>query len=415
MRTLAVTVITAILIGCQSTKSPVGLKLIATDFGAIGDGTTLNTLKLQSAIDDLASKGGGTLVIPQGTFLTGALFLKPGVNLCIDKDGILKGSNDIKDYPPGNTRIEGHFQEWTPALINADSHDNLRIWGEGTIDGNGEVFWKAFRSRYAADKTTKNLDVPRPRLLFIQNSNHVRISNLRFKNSGYWNIHLYRCSEVIIDKVDIRTPDDAPSSDGIDIDSSQHVLVRDSYIENDDDCIALKGTKGPFAMQDASSPPVEHVRVQNCTFAAGHGVLTCGSEATIVRDVSLVSCRVIGTTSNVLRLKLRTDTPQLYEDIHLRDITLDGKGQLISIQPWSQYHDLKGEAPPTRTIRNVSISGVQGKFGAMGIIKPNEGDVIEEIMIKHVDVELTRDNPELQIIGKAGVTQKDVRIKAREQ
>jgi polygalacturonase len=105
-----------------------------SDFGAVSDGKTLNTEPIQSAIDHLASKGGGTLAIPHGVFRSGALFLKPGVHLHLDDGAVLKGSTDTRDYPARVTRIEGHFEEWLPALINADHTDHLRIGGAGTLD-----------------------------------------------------------------------------------------------------------------------------------------------------------------------------------------------------------------------------------------------------------------------------------------
>lgn len=111
------------------------------DFGAIGDGETLNTERIQSAIDHLASNGGGTLVIPPGVFRSGALFLQPGVHLHLEEHAVIKGSTDTKDYPARLTRIEGHFEEWLPALINADGTDGLRISGSGTLDGSGAPFW----------------------------------------------------------------------------------------------------------------------------------------------------------------------------------------------------------------------------------------------------------------------------------
>src|SRR5579872_5202054 len=96
-----------------------------TDFGAVADGKTLNTAHIQSAIDELAKKGGGTVVIPQGVFLSGAIFLKPGVNVYLEEGAVLKGSTEICNYPKMKTRIEGQFVDWIPALINADGCDHL--------------------------------------------------------------------------------------------------------------------------------------------------------------------------------------------------------------------------------------------------------------------------------------------------
>ena len=140
-----------------------------TKYGAVADGQTLNTGAIQKTID-AAAAGGGTVVIPQGTFLSGAIFMKPGVNLRLDEGAVLKGSGDTKDYPNIQTRIEGHFEEWLPALVNADKCDHLRITGPGTLDGNGAPFWKAFWDRLKADRKTKNLDVPRPRLALVENN-----------------------------------------------------------------------------------------------------------------------------------------------------------------------------------------------------------------------------------------------------
>src|SRR5205814_3340123 len=107
-------------------------QFVITDFGALNDATSINTTSIQSAIDRAASAGGGVVTIPNGTFLSGAIFLKPGVNLHLDKDAVLKGSTNISDYPKSMTRIEGHFQPWLPALVNAEKCDHLRIDGEGT-------------------------------------------------------------------------------------------------------------------------------------------------------------------------------------------------------------------------------------------------------------------------------------------
>ncbi len=253
--------------------------------GAVGDGVTLNTPAIQKAIDQLATNGGGTLVIPKGEFLTGAIFLKPGVNLHLDPGAVLKGSTNIENYPAMQTRIEGHAQVWRPALVNAKSADHLRITGEGTIQGGGKPFWDTFWERRAANKLTQNVEVERPRNLFIQDSKDVQISGISLRDSGFWNLHLYRCQNVVVEKLDIRAPTHSPSTDGIDVDSCQDVTIHGCYISVDDDNISLKGDKGPFAMDDKDNPPVTHIRISDCTFGLGNAGLTLGSEASLVHDV----------------------------------------------------------------------------------------------------------------------------------
>jgi alpha-L-rhamnosidase len=364
------------------------------DFGAIGDGKTLNSRSIQTAIDQLAAKGGGTLVIPKGVFVSGALFLKPGVNLHLDEGAVLSGSTDRKDYPATRTRIEGHFEQWLPALLNADKIDHLRISGSGTLNGNGAPFWKEFMDRYRSDPRTKNLDVPRPRLVLIQNSDDVQISGLTFKNSSFWNLHLYRCKNVLIEKMRFEVPAGvrSPCTDGTDIDSCQNITIRGCVYQVDDDCICLKGSKGPFAMADKDSPPVEHIRISNCKFERGHGVVTVGSEATLVHDVVVENCEVFGS-NNVLRLKLRPDTPQHYEDIHYRNIKLDGTGTIVQVLPWKQYFDLKGQPPPKSIVRNVTLSNVRGTYGSFGDLRGNAGQTeISDVTIEDVDVTLKNAN-----------------------
>lgn len=368
-----------------------GREVPVTQFDAIGDGRTLNTKFIQAAIDDTAANGGGTAVVPSGVFLSGAIFLKPGVNLRLERGAVLKGSTDINDYPKMLTRIEGHFEPWRAALVNADRVDHLRITGEGMLDGSGQPFWELFWKRIKEDPKTTNLSVERPRLCFIQNSKDVTISGIHFKDSGFWNLHIYRCSEVTVEDSRFEVPRDvkAPSTDGTDIDSCQNVTIRRCVYCVDDDAVCIKGSKGPFALDDKDSPPVEHIRVIDCTFETGHGAVTLGSEATVIRDVIVEGCKVTGAIP-LVRLKLRPDTPQLYEDIHYRNITLAGSGAIFQVQPWKQYFNLQGQPPPKSIVRNVTLSNIKGSFGSLGTISGNPETEISGISVENVDVTLKK-------------------------
>lgn len=388
-------------------------RFLVTEFGAVGDGATLNTPKIQSAIDQIASKGGGTLVIPKGVFMSGAIFLKPRVHLHLDEGAVVKGSTDRKDYPKMLTRIEGQQIEWLPALINADKVDGLRITGSGTFDGNGVPFWEEFWTRRRANPATTNLDVERPRLALIQNSNDVKISGVTFKDSGFWNLHIYRCKGVVVENAKFEVKDGlrAPSSDGIDIDSSQNVTVRGCTFRVDDDAIALKGTKGPFAMADKNSPPVENIRVIDCIFERGHGVLTLGSEGTIIRNVVIERAKVVGPIV-LMRLKLRPDTPQQYENIHYRDITVNSTGALIEVRPWRQFFDLKGQPPPNSIVRNISMTNVKGSYGSFGEIQGNPNQTtINDIKLENIDVQLKTET--LKAVGVKDLKLKNVKVNGK--
>lgn len=389
------------------------------DFGARGDGATIDTGAIQAAIDDLAALGGGTVVVPRGVFVSGALFLKPRVNLHLDAGAVIRCTTDMRHFPPQRTRIEGHFEEkFTPALINAKRCDGLRITGQGTLDGAGRPIWDLFwKLRNAAPNPHEfpNLGVARARLALIEESKGVVVDGVTFKDSQFWNLHLYNCEEVLVRGARFEVPDDykqAPSSDGIDLDSCRKVTIDGCYFSVTDDCIAAKGTKGPRALEDKDSPPVANIRVRNCHFRRGHHALACGSEATIVRDVIVENCKVTGEMA-LVRLKLRPDTPQRYEDITFRNITLDSAGgTIVSVQPWSQYVDLKGEAPPQSIVRGVRFIGIKGRFGTFGTIAPNPGQTqISDLLFKDFDVRLA--DGELKAIEVRGLGFDNVVVNGR--
>jgi alpha-L-rhamnosidase len=387
-------------------------RLIILHTGAIPGGKILCTRAIQRAIDRLSRSGGGTVVVPKGVFLTGAIHLKPGVNLHIDRGGVLQGSTNVKHYPRTPTRIEGHTEPWCPAIVNASGIDHLRITGPGMIRGGGRPFWDAFWSRYNADHSTKNLDVYRPRNIFIQDCNDVLVSGIRLRDSGFWNLHLFRCQNARVRNVDIRAPYPSPSTDGIDVDSCRYVLIEGCHISVNDDCVAIKGNKGPFAATMADIPPVEHVRVIDCTFGFGHGVLTLGSEACVVRDVVVENCRVkhspTARETNVLaRLKLRPDTPQHYQDIHWRNIHVEGRCELLAIKAWTQYYDLKGQPPPSQTVENITISDVTGTVADFGEINGPPKSTVRNITIQNVKLRC----PDAGTSPTAGLRAENLKLK----
>ena len=376
-----------------------GTRVDIGDVGALADGVTINTAAIQAAIDRLAGQGGGTIVVPAGVFVSGALFLKPGVHLHLAQGAVLQCAADVAThFPARRTRIEGHVEEhFTPALINASGCHGLRITGPGTLDGAGrpvwDLFWKLRRAS-ADPRNFPNTGIPRARLALIEGSRDVRIDGVTFQDSQFWNLHLHACRDVAIQGCRFTVPDDyerAPSTDGIDLDSCQRVTVEGCYFSVTDDCIAAKGSRGPLALQDRTSPPVEQIRVRDCEFRRGGSVFTCGSEATIVRDVLVEDCRVTGDV-RVLVLKLRTDTPQHYEDIELRRISLAATGgELFTVRPWTQYARLDGHPPPMSRVRNIRMTGVTGRYGAMGTIRPNPDQTdMAGVLLQDIDLQLAR-------------------------
>jgi polygalacturonase len=410
-----------ILLGISLACAADTKRFVISEFGAVADGKTINTVSIQKAIDQAAAAGGGIVDIPAGTWRSGSIFLKKGVELQLAENAVLLGSTNIEDYPKRETRIEGHFVPWRMALVNAQELEGVRIGGKGVLDGNGITFWAQFWQRRRENPKCTNLEVERPRLMFIDRCKDVRIEGVSLRYSGFWNLHLYRCSDVLVDGLTITAPtrhtkhrhyisdsilkgmkDDAavknaplkdnilgPSTDGIDIDSSQRVTVRNCYISVNDDNIALKGSKDPLADRDKDSPPVEDILVENCEFGDGNGMLTCGSEATIVRNVTVRNCRISGDAT-MLTLKLRPDTPQHYENILIEDITLEGgQGRMLNVAPWRQFFDLKGHAPPSRKVSNITLRNIRGEFHTLGTLGGNPGDILRDITLENIVLKLS--------------------------
>ena len=167
-----------------------------TDYGVANDSTLVQTEQLQAVIDRAHQAGGGVVIIPEGTFLSGSLFFKPGTHLHIEAGGVLKGSDDISNFALLMTRMEGQTLKYFAALVNADGLEGFTISGKGTIDGNGLRYWKAFWLRRQFNPHCTNMDEMRPRLVYISNSKDVQISGVKLQNSPFWTTHLYKCENV---------------------------------------------------------------------------------------------------------------------------------------------------------------------------------------------------------------------------
>lgn len=331
-------------------------KYILTDYDIKDDGKVY-TEKIQSLIDQVNIDGGGTIVVPKGTYITGALFFKSGVNLYIEEDGILMGSDDISDYPVCTTRIEGETCKYFPALINADGVDGLKICGKGTIDGNGQKSWKSFWIRRRWNPNCTNKDEQRPRLVYISNSKNILISGLKLQNSHFWTTHIYKSKYVKILECQFISqiePTPAPSTDAIDIDACSYVHIKNCYFSVNDDGIALKGGKGPYADTAQENGANERVLIEDCIYNFCHGCLTCGSEAIHNKNIILRRATV-KKAGNLLWLKMRPDTPQRYEWITIDGVTGHVES-FININPWTQFFDLKGRKDiPLSYSNNITI------------------------------------------------------------
>lgn len=360
---------------------------VITQYGAGSDSNKLSTAAIQRTIDSAAEKGGGTIIIPKGTFLTGALFFKPKTSLLLQEGAVLKGSDNIEDYPLIPSRMEGKSLLYYAALINAYYADSFCITGPGTINGNGLKFWQEFwkhrEDMRKIGRSSTNLEVHRPRLLFIWGCNNVTVKNVQLRDAGFWTTHLYQCNNVLIEGCDIRSPYKpvpAPSTDGIDIDACKNVTIRNCFISVNDDAVCIKGGKGPDAHKRTENGAVENILIEQCNFGESHGTLTLGSECIHANNIILRNCTV-DNNCPILRMKMRPDTYQLYENISISNIT--GKcGTIVQIFPWKQFFNLEGSTEkPFGTIRNISFSNISVSCSKFAELEGNAADLVSDIIL----------------------------------
>ncbi len=362
---------------------------IITDYGVKKHSKQVQTIAIQKVIDKAAAMGGGLIVFPKGMYLSGALFFKPGTQLYVSEGAVLKGSDKISDYPFGPSRMEGQNLDYYSALVNAYGVDNFAILGNGTIDGNGLRYWNAFWQRRKENPECTNLEVSRPRLVFIRDCNNVQLQDVKLQNSGFWTSHYYKCNHIKILDVKMISPYEpvkAPSTDAIDLDVCSNVLIRGCYMSVNDDAVALKGGKGPWADTDINNGENTNILIENCEFGFCHSALTFGSESIHNKNIVMRNCH-INEARRLLWLKMRPDTPQLYEFISVENI----RGQaysMIYVKPWTQFFDLKGRAEvPLSYSDNISMKDIQLTCDTFFDIAVSEHDKLSNFTFENLNIQ----------------------------
>lgn len=314
---------------------PAGKQTVSVNkHGAVGDGNTLATQAIQAAIDDCAAKGGGVVVFDPGSYLTGSLFIKEGVELRIGKGVELKGSQRFEDYPEIDTRIAGIEMKWPAALLNIIGVKNAAISGEGKVDARGKFCWDkywAMRKEYDAKglRWIVDYDAKRVRTLLVQRSSDITIKGVKFVDAGFWTVQVLYSQYVTVDGITVRNNETGhgPSTDGVDIDSSTWVLVQNCDIDCNDDDFCLKAGRDWDGLR--VNRPTEYVVIRNCIARKGGGLLTLGSETSGgIRHVLATDLTARGT-GNGFHIKSATTRGGTVQDIHIRNFIMDSVGNAI--------------------------------------------------------------------------------------
>lgn len=300
-------------------------------FGAHADGQTNSTKGIQAAIDACAKKGGGIVTFEPGSYVTGSIFLKTGVELRIDKEVILLGSQNFDDYPEINTRIAGIEMKWPAALINVIGQKRVAITGNGIVNARGKFCWEKYwvmRKSYDSKglRWIVDYDAKRVRTFLVQESSNVTLKGLNLKNAGFWTVQLLYSTKITVDGLTIRNNEDGhgPSTDGIDIDSSSWILVQNCDIDCNDDDFCLKSGRDWDGLR--VNRPTEYVVIRKCIARKGGGLLTLGSETSGgIRHVLATDLLAKGT-GNGFHIKSATTRGGIVEDIHFQKVQMDSVG-----------------------------------------------------------------------------------------
>jgi polygalacturonase len=237
----------AFLFGMIWVNAAPAVEIDITRYGAVGDGKVLNTTAIQKAIDDCHQQGGGKVVFPAGTWLSGTIVLKDQVTLQLNKDARLLGSTNLNDYQNIDPFTEGLGIDVGWALVVAVGAKNIGLEGEGAIDGQGA---KIKEIQIATDTRPESQRWGRrPFLVRIVRCENVTVKGITLNYAAAWTSHYFQSKQVRIENVKIVSHGVA-HNDGIDIDGCQQVHIKDCDIVSGDDALCFKTTSSKMGCSD---------------------------------------------------------------------------------------------------------------------------------------------------------------------
>ncbi len=317
------------------------------DFGAKGDGTTKDTAAIQKALDACATAGGGSVLVSDGTFLTGSLVLGANTTLEIAARASLMGSADSADYPVVNIRWEGEFREGHRALLSATNAANLTITGGGTIFGPSAALSKLRNPRG-------------PVLIELAGCTNAVLENFTTQYQQLWSVHVLFCKNLTARGLTIRSV--GVNGDGIDVDSCDGVTIEYCDINTGDDAISLKSGRGLAAQNLAR--PTQNVVIRDCRLHSSiYAALGFGTEMSGgIRNVKLQNCVVSGR-QNAIFIKSRDGRGGFMENISGENLTVLKSPTFIGIDLMKKgiqaTDPVPGETNQWARVANLSFKNVR--------------------------------------------------------
>lgn len=361
-----------------------------TDFGAVPNSSEPATLAIKRAIEQCSAEGGGMVVVPEGTYLSGPIYIRSNVNLHLDKNAVIRFSTQPSEYLPiVKTRWEGvDCYNYSP-LIYAYNEHNIAITGEGVLDGQADTsnWWKwKGKPEYGWKKgMPSQLDSRgRPRLMalneqgtetelrcfgegsylrppFIQiyQCSQILLEGFTIRNSPFWLIHPLLSENIIIRK--IHAVSHGPNNDGIDPESCRNVIIQNCFFDTGDDCIAIKSGRDYDGRR--WNQMSENILITGCRMKNGHGGVSVGSEISGgCRNIVVDSCIMDSPElDRALRFKTNILRGGIIENIYFRNIIIgEVKESVLNIDCLYELQaGTKGGFPPA--IRNIYLTNITSK------------------------------------------------------
>ncbi|XP_051151643.1 probable polygalacturonase [Andrographis paniculata] len=368
-----------------------------TDFGGVGDGVTSNTKAFKAAIDYLAQfeeDGGSMLFVPPGKWLTGSFNLTSHFTLYLHKDAVLLASQDenewavIEPLPSYGRGRDASGGRYISLIFGANLTDVVVTGDNGTIDGQGESWWKKFRKG--------ELQFTRPYLIEIMYSENVQISNLVLVNSPSWNVHPVYSSNVIVQGLTILAPVTSPNTDGINPDSCTNTRIEDCYIVSGDDCIAVKSGWDEYGI--SFGMPTRQLVIRRLTcISPDSAVIALGSEMSGgIQDVRAEDILAINSESGV-RIKTSIGRGGYVKDIYVRGMTMKTmKWVFWMTGNYGSHPDNNYDPKALPVINNINYRDIIAENVTMAAkLEGIQGDPFTGICISNVTIELAKNTKKL--------------------
>lgn len=353
------------------------------EFGAKGDGKTLDTAAIQQALDAAGKAGGGIVQLKPGTYLSQPIYLRDKITLLLETGAKLQATDEPSHFEDSR-KLQSRI-----AFVNGKELSQIAIIGGGIIDGAGERWWKPVQDGKRAARAkgeTFTETVRRPRLIVLTGCRDVRIEGVTIQNSPTFHLVPSECENVLITNVTFRAPADAPNTDAMDPSACKNLRIIGCTISVGDDNIAIKSGRKVAGREFA----VDNVWVERCTFLHGHGMSIGSETAGGVQNLVVTNCTFNGTTSGI-RIKSARGRGGLVENLVYADITMtnvDYPIYLTSYYPKVPTEDaaqpLTASSPLYRRIVIRNVTAHSAKSAGMIVGLPEAP--IEQVTLENVHV-----------------------------